>query len=231
MDKRMSGVTGPIFETDDEKLKKLVDERVQLTIKQKELQLKERELDLKRKEDDLTRQLKEKELELKRKEDDLEKQEKQNKTTTIADKVIDLLKKIKPKDTMPSSPSGVPSGTTNVVIPNLSTVESTIPSQEERGEQKGEHIHSHDDILCPTCNKGHIHKMETDKTGLVHKCTGPGCGEEYVMVNKKADYKCLRCNGPLKKPSEGKELDSCPFCGSTRAVHFDWGKLWKATTK
>ncbi len=83
-----------------------------------------------------------------------------------------------------------------------------------------------DGIKCPTCHKDHVHSVEPD--GVTYKCTGPNCGKEYVMVDKTADYKCVGCGGPIKRPEEENiKMESCPFCKGKKAVKFDWGKVWK----
>ncbi len=83
-----------------------------------------------------------------------------------------------------------------------------------------------DGVSCPTCHNGHVHAVESD--GVTYKCTGPNCGKEYVMVDKTADYKCVGCGSPIKKPEDEKmKMDSCPFCHGKKAVKFDWGKVWK----
>ncbi len=93
-----------------------------------------------------------------------------------------------------------------------------------------------DDIIdCPICHKGHVHALIGDgkkHNGVSYKCTGPGCGKEYVMVDKSADYKCTNCNAPIKKPTDdtvAAGYDGCPFCHGTKAVKFDWSKVWSAT--
>lgn len=90
------------------------------------------------------------------------------------------------------------------------------------------------DMLCPTCHQGHVHKVETDKSGLVYKCHGDKCGFEAVMVSKDADYKCVGCGAPIKKPEKeeyAKEMDGCPFCKGKKAIKFDWSKVWNVTKK
>lgn len=104
-------------------------------------------------------------------------------------------------------------------------------------KDKKENIgHAEDIINCPTCHSGHMHALTKDmgKDGKKHdnvsyKCTGPGCGNEFVMVDKKADYKCSNCNAPIRKPiddSKATEYDGCPFCNGKKAVKFDWNRLW-----
>lgn len=81
-------------------------------------------------------------------------------------------------------------------------------------------------IDCPTCHAGHVHKVETDKSGLVYRCHGDKCGFEAVLVPKTADFKCNGCGMAIKKPEKPEDLDGCPFCGSRKAVRHDWSKLW-----
>lgn len=82
------------------------------------------------------------------------------------------------------------------------------------------------DILCPTCHIGHVHKIDDNKDKLVYKCTKDGCGYEAVMVPKHADYKCSGCGMAIKKPEDPKSIDGCPFCGGTKAIRFDWSRIW-----
>jgi hypothetical protein len=87
------------------------------------------------------------------------------------------------------------------------------------------------DILCPTCHQGHVHKLESDKSGLVYKCHGDKCGLEHIFIPKNSDYKCVGCGMPLRKPEDPKSMDGCPFCHGSKAVKFDWGKIWAVTKK
>lgn len=99
--------------------------------------------------------------------------------------------------------------------------------------------HEEDIINCPTCHTGHMHALTKDMgkdgkkhNGVSYKCTGPGCGNEFVMVDKKADYKCSNCSAPIRKPvdeSKATEYDGCPFCNGKKAVKFDWNRLWSVT--
>lgn len=98
--------------------------------------------------------------------------------------------------------------------------------------EKGDKGDSDKDILdCPTCHtegrSGHMHKLDTDKSGLVYRCNDKGCGFEYAVAPKSADYKCTNCNFPIGKPiDENKKKDmSCPFCGHGKSIRFDWSKL------
>lgn len=104
-------------------------------------------------------------------------------------------------------------------------------------KEKKESIgHEEDIINCPTCHSGHMHALTKDMgkdgkkhNGVSYRCTGPGCGNEFVMVDKKADYKCANCNAPIRKPiddSKATEYDGCPFCSGKKAVKFDWNRLW-----
>lgn len=87
----------------------------------------------------------------------------------------------------------------------------------------------HDDVLCPTCHDGHVHRIETN--GLSVKCTGPNCGKEYVLVDKTADYQCATCGVPIKKPNDPKSIEGCPFCSGKKAFKYDWSKTWKVLNK
>jgi len=99
-------------------------------------------------------------------------------------------------------------------------------------KEKTEKKIAENDILCPTCHtegrSGHIHRAETDKSGLIYRCNDGKCGFEAVLVPKNSDYKCANCNVPIKKPENeehSKEM-KCPFCKGTKAARFDWSKLW-----
>ena len=96
--------------------------------------------------------------------------------------------------------------------------------------EEAKHDHKDDGISCPGCKRGHVHKAD-DKSGLVYRCTKDGCGYEAIMVAKQADYKCNNCSMPIKKPEKPEDIDGCPFCGSTKAVRFDWQKLWNVKKK
>jgi ribosomal protein L37AE/L43A len=100
------------------------------------------------------------------------------------------------------------------------TVEKIVKDREKLKEEMKE---VHDKVDCPTCGVGHVHKVIGN--GLTLKCTGDKCGEEFVMVSKSADHACRNCGFPLKKPSEGKKLNACPFCGTSKGADiFEKGK-------
>lgn len=82
-----------------------------------------------------------------------------------------------------------------------------------------------DDILCPTCHTGHIHKLEKGGKSYELVCKDGTCHMEYVLIPKNADYKCVKCGGPLKKPNEGVTIDTCPWCEeNSKAMKYDWNK-------
>ncbi len=91
-----------------------------------------------------------------------------------------------------------------------------IPKKEEKSKEEKVEEKSHEDVDCPTCGTGHVHKVTGN--GLTLKCTGDKCGEEFVMLSKSADHACRNCGFPLKKPVEGKKLDACPFCGTNKGA-------------
>ncbi len=98
-------------------------------------------------------------------------------------------------------------------------LKADVGTEKEKAEKEK------NDILCPTCHIGHLHKME--QTGLTVKCVGDKCGKEYVLLDTTADYRCQNCGIPLKKPEDPKSLDGCPYCSGKKAVKFDWGKIRK----
>lgn len=118
--------------------------------------------------------------------------------------------------------------------------EKGVKSEKERTERNKE-VGKFIDIPCPTCaagggdsqGDGHIHKLDTDNTGLVYKCNNEKCGFEYVLTPRSADYKCSTCGLPIKKPGDDSKVKdmSCPFCHGTKAVKFDWSKLQKVSGK
>ena len=95
----------------------------------------------------------------------------------------------------------------------------------EVGTEKEKAEKEKNDILCPTCHTGHLHKME--QTGLTVKCVGDKCGKEYVLLDTTADYRCQNCGIPLKKPEDPNSIYACPYCSGRKAVKFDWGKIRK----
>lgn len=118
----------------------------------------------------------------------------------------------------------------------MSDLIKQVKDRKEEEEKKAEvtkkteeHVHDNDGAFCPTClGNEHKHKMIPDALGLKYHCTGPECKKEYVMVDKTSDFRCINCNAPIKRPENEKvKLESCPFCNSTRAMKYDWQKLWK----
>ena len=87
---------------------------------------------------------------------------------------------------------------------------------------KKEPEHTHDDVFCPTCGKGHIHKMES--SGLTMKCADGKCGEKFFVIPEGADHSCSECGYPIKKPADDKVIEACPFCKNTKALPFSNGK-------
>jgi len=108
---------------------------------------------------------------------------------------------------------------------------------EEKDKEKAERERVEKDILCPTCHTegrtGHIHRVDTDKTGLIWKCNGKDCGFEAVLTPMNSDYKCAGCGMAIKKPvKEDLAKDMvCPFCRSKKANRFEWSKLWNVLKK
>lgn len=136
----------------------------------------------------------------------------------VGRKVSDLDKKIDGIKEMISKPKE------ETVSGVLAKIKDKVPEQAIVKEVKHDH-----DIFCPTCGDGHIHKLGGSSSGLTVKCTGDKCGEEFVLVPKKSDYKCTTCGLPLKKPEEGSKhkVESCPMCGNLRSIEFNLEELKK----
>lgn len=114
----------------------------------------------------------------------------------------------------------------------LSKIKAKQSAQErgvvEKNNPEKKEEHNHEDILCPGCHKGHIHKMVGD--GLKVKCTGIDCGDEFALVPIQADAECKDCKFPLKIPKNAEIVNndpvikahapgmSCPNCGGSKAV-------------
>lgn len=111
--------------------------------------------------------------------------------------------------------------------PPAIVVEQTQPSQS--------HVHDIGAGLgdCPTC-RGHTLTVKEDTA----KCTGPGCGKEFLLVEKVKDiekdkkkYVCATCGYSVSKADAEKikQKDVCPSCNIGKAF-FDlaWDKLESA---
>jgi hypothetical protein len=132
----------------------------------------------------------------------------------------------------------------------LSAIKQTlIPREIPKPEI--EHIHTHvtekvtekekpeDGSDCPTCGpKGSKHTIKI--VGRVAKCTGPDCGNEYLLEqkikkpdkSKRKDLLCTTCGHSMSEEDiKGKE--TCPLCETGKQVmkvnwiDYDSGKLAK----
>ena len=63
-----------------------------------------------------------------------------------------------------------------------------------------------------------------ESSGLTMKCTDGTCGEELFVIPKSADHSCSECGFPIKKPSDDKVIEACPFCKNDKAIPFSSGK-------
>lgn len=110
----------------------------------------------------------------------------------------------------------------------LSTILSDIKNKVVMQETPVDtHKHENEDIDCPTCKTGHVHKLK-EKEGMF-KCTGPDCGKEYHLISTTPDFQCVNCGTPVDKPLS-KELEdkySCPTCGKDHFKEFDKRKIKK----
>ncbi len=99
-----------------------------------------------------------------------------------------------------------------------------IEKKEEKHEEHKHEEHVNDELPCPTCKTGNVHKLEGTSNGRV-KCSGPNCGLEYALIPTNADYQCTNCGSAHKKPVESNDSDICPFCSGNEFKKFDWNKL------
>lgn len=117
----------------------------------------------------------------------------------------------------------------------FSEVLKDIKNKGKSGESKDkdkdkdghDHSHSTDEIDCPTCKTGHVHKLKNDESGTF-KCTGPDCGKEYHLLSTTPEFQCINCGTPVDKPP--KELENkyfCPTCGKDHFKEFDKRKIKK----
>lgn len=91
------------------------------------------------------------------------------------------------------------------------------------------HVHEE----CPTC-KGHSLHVKDD----IAMCTGPGCGKEFLLVEKikdvsdanKKKYLCSTCGysvGP-NEIEKIKKADTCPSCNKGKSFYnIDWKNVNK----
>lgn len=128
------------------------------------------------------------------------------------EKIEDIIRKMKEK-----VPERIIRKEQEIVKPESEVVKEEIKKEPEHDKHE-----KHDDVFCPSCGKGHIHKLES--SGLTMKCTDGSCGEEYFVIPKGADHTCTECGYPIKKPADDKLLEACPFCKNTKAIPFSAGK-------
>jgi Zn finger protein HypA/HybF involved in hydrogenase expression len=95
------------------------------------------------------------------------------------------------------------------------------------------HVHEHTIVEndCPTC-KGHTLKVE----GGTAKCSGPNCGKEYLLEEKKKkitsksdrkDLLCTTCGHTMsERDIKGKNYDTCPLCEAGKGVmKINWDEI------
>lgn len=126
------------------------------------------------------------------------------------EKIEDIIKKMKER-----TPE-------KIVKKDQDIVKTNVEKEDVKESVKKESEHVHDDVFCPSCGKGHIHKMES--SGLTMKCTDGNCGEKFFVIPEGADHSCSECGYPIKKPADDKLLEACPFCKNTKALPFSSGK-------
>lgn len=181
--------------------------------------------------EDVSRVLQEKTASLHAKLDELSNKINENSSKSIKDekdeKIANIIQNIKRmKNKIPEKPVVNNEIETKEEVKSVEHVENPVSKPE---------THTHDDIFCPSCQKGHVHKMESN--GLKLKCADGKCGEEYFIIPKSADHTCTNCGFPIKKPADEKTLDACPFCNNNKAIpllangkpeiKFDFSKMKK----
>lgn len=134
------------------------------------------------------------------------------------DKIKDIIKRMKDKNSEKIIRREPEAKSTEEVIEKKVEVPKIEKKVEEIIKKAEEHKHD-DDVFCPTCNKGHVHKL--DSSGLTMQCTDDSCKEKFFVIPEGADHACSNCGFPLK---ENKALDACPFCKNNLAHPFINGK-------
>lgn len=92
------------------------------------------------------------------------------------------------------------------------------------------HIDKLDALDCPSC-KGHSLTVKEDTA----KCNGPGCGKEFLLVEKVKDaakdrkkYLCTTCGHGIGSSEVEllKKKDACPSCGIGKSfVDINWNVI------
>ena len=131
------------------------------------------------------------------------------------EKIEDIIRKMKEK-----IPEKIIRKEQEIVKPEPEVVKEIVKEVKEEPKKEPEHVH--DDVFCPTCGKGHIHKMES--SGLTMKCADGKCGEKFFVIPEGADHSCSECGYPIKKPADDKLIEACPFCKNNKAIPFSSGK-------
>lgn len=109
----------------------------------------------------------------------------------------------------------------------FSEVLKDIKNKSSEDKEKDKNFrHEEDEIDCPTCHKGHIHKLKEEEG--IFRCTGPDCGKEYHLLSTTPEFQCINCGTPVDKPSkEFEDKYSCPTCGKNHFKEFDKKKIKK----
>lgn len=93
---------------------------------------------------------------------------------------------------------------------------------------KGEFLRDiHTDVNCPSCKKHSLHIHDG-----IAKCTGIGCGKEYLLKekgDKRKDYICTTCGESFTKEDILKMKEkTCISCGKGKdVVKLPWENIYK----
>lgn len=149
----------------------------------------------------------------------LSEREEQEKKRSVQDKLEAIKKTLVPRET----PKEVPKTEVDSHVHTYVT----------------EKVQSEDGSDCPTCGpKGSKHTIKI--VGRVAKCTGPDCGNEYLLEQRiknpdksnRKDLLCTTCGHSMNE-EEIKGKETCPLCGIGKGVmkvnwtDYDSGKLAK----
>ncbi len=143
-----------------------------------------------------------------------------NKLDEISNRMSSKPKEEKIEDIIKKMKNRIPEKISKKEEPVEEQVKEPVKEFVKEPVKSSEHVH--DDVFCPSCQKGHIHKVES--SGLKMKCTDGTCGEEFFVIPKNADHTCTNCGYPIKKPSDETKLEACPFCNNKKAIPFSNGK-------
>lgn len=108
---------------------------------------------------------------------------------------------------------------------SVTKIDPEIKPVPKVGGKAGGERDEDDEISCPTCHKGHIHKLGID--GITATCTD--CGKKSFISPEDADSNCTTCGLAFKRPDENSKykVNECPRCKNITAEIFNLEELKK----